>query len=1472
MNERPRKKRGRPPKVKTQENLDREQKLRNAKNQRILDRVMKKMINDVEKEEKRHKKEETKKRKNLNLAETKAFAKLSKITPSLLFDSPNVRSKNSNNASQKKRKVDTKQTPTSKQQQISYNAPPKRPRDQGGAAGTSRGVVRSNKNIEKNVKNLVKRYKTFHLRSIRDEIPSSIFTRLQNKLKRKSNGVYFRSVDHLLKKPKLLKEIGTILGYTKDAALTDGDKMVIVALMKGTPLNKALKLKPSRGRPSSRKAAGKMSKTPLAELSKMEHKSLVQEATEINLNTAFLKNVPHNDVHKDILPYLIFRHHRGKPVTNMEALRKHARDDLFLKLAPKVGYGKTKYADRLVGSERDIIAHMMITGITREDAIRNVGSRPTKKGWVFPSYNGKSVQVKRDLVDRMKERLPRLSDEQIAAKIAANKIHSRQHGKRDGAYFNFSKNKFMNSNGTQFEGEDFANIYHQIAKNKIRANTSNSNSNKSNSNNTNSNNTNSNRLHLFEQEFHPTIYDNVLSRLKITQTLRTAAELYGERMIVEKNLLQKAFAASVPAGNFNMNRAKKAITMALGIGGPLEGKPMFMGSVGKPIQKGGRVILSPLEQMQREDDGCSDSKKWPGGMGYSLSAHQGVVQGVCSLRAKGMITTPGFLAFHSVGAGKTVMSLGCIVAFWNDESKCILPAAARSNSKSNDLNKFAYESILYFPWFKSDLVGKRVVGGKTYDFLEFPFATGSEVALQQLRTRLRYGHAVKGHPGAHLLDDDHLLNTYTTTMNMINTKHAKSKGGLQNYVFICDEMQLLFNPPSSELGFREQYKQFENLLHTRNPKNTFAIGLTATPGENEADIVRMYACLLCDKKLKNMAQIPDGLVSSAYVSGDTNFFPRVKIVKNCAHLPQIHDGSNENENEVETTKNPYKLYTISYLTILSTYPDLHAVAGSLLQKLGKVARKPSSSKRIMNQTNANALRKSGVFRRRFLQRARQISEYITVSRSMASKINKVHGSALNNNEPDELNDENLFDTLKTHILDKRSNVVFARTQEWSSRASDTKNDKCILLSPKIIGLVNALTDPRNSGTHFVFGNDGNTLKLMAHILRTRHGWQMYKSNHGTTASTVPRFGFLNKPSITKTRFLDQNAVVNGNVTSRSFSQPDIIRSIDIKNLGKAIEDDRNRDGGVCKVIFASLDSYKGTNTKNLRHIHCVSALPMWTDLLQLVGRGTRFKGHCGVEKKNRDVKIHTWRLEPPQNLPVNHNEEIAFPDDFIYKTAFERYSKGFAKVLATLKQKSIDKEIYGHRFNALADLEKDLVTQCERGALVAVKDHRLVNFNTRKNEMNKFQRRHEQKLEKKLERQRMQNAAGDGPRQKSAKLPNIAKLNENALDAIIAERKINKNFIKNASKNHALILKRFLITKHARGKPVVGVDGIKPQALLEVAKVSGIVQNGATKLTSAEQEIVRHMIRGKTRENAIRHRDAQKKKPGRKKKSNSATG
>ena len=217
MNERPRKKRGRPPKVKTQENLDREQKLRNAKNQRILDRVMKKMINDVEKEEKRHKKEETKKRKNLNLAETKAFAKLSKITPSLLFDSPNVRSKNSNNASQKKRKVDTKQTPnasqkkrkvdtkqtpTSKQQQISYNAPPKRPRDQGGAAGTSRGVVRSNKNIKKKhkknaedppwLKNLVKRYKTFRLQSIGDEIPSTIFNRLQHKLKRKSNGVYSR--------------------------------------------------------------------------------------------------------------------------------------------------------------------------------------------------------------------------------------------------------------------------------------------------------------------------------------------------------------------------------------------------------------------------------------------------------------------------------------------------------------------------------------------------------------------------------------------------------------------------------------------------------------------------------------------------------------------------------------------------------------------------------------------------------------------------------------------------------------------------------------------------------------------------------------------------------------------------------------------------------------------------------------------------------------------------------------------------------------------------------------------------------------------------------------------------------------------------------------------------------------------------------------------------------------------------------
>jgi len=385
-----------------------------------------------------------------------------------------------------------------------------------------------------------------------------------------------------------------------------------------------------------------------------------------------------------------------------------------------------------------------------------------------------------------------------------------------------------------------------------------------------------------------------------------------------------------------------------------------------------------------------------------------------------------------------------------------------------------------------------------------------------------------------------------------------------------------------------------------------------------------------------------------------------------------------------------------------------------------------------------ALLKNGNMKRlddQLLKHARALSEYIQLRQSSAQQmatnniqmgtVEKKKNANNNNNQNLEeyaWNDSSsLFAQMKSHVFDPRGNVVYARTTRgeggWSASERSSKRatkagvshmDSIFVLSPKTVGVLNSILDPTNRGVHFVYGRNWATLRLMAHILQTRHGWSLYTARDGTTPSKTPRFGFVNDlPDSNKTRFLDPRLADRRakDFPAAAFASPMVTRvSAGGKRLKSsaflldAIENDANKYGTICKVVFATKDSYKGVNTKNLRHIHCITALPRWTDLLQLVGRGTRFKGHCGLPRKDRNVTVHTWRLEPPRGMVVSSAaHRILFPDDYIYDWSYAQYQRGFGTVIETLKSKSIDATLFGANFDKLNVLHRGLQERCDRG-------------------------------------------------------------------------------------------------------------------------------------------------------------------------------
>lgn len=420
------------------------------------------------------------------------------------------------------------------------------------------------------------------------------------------------------------------------------------------------------------------------------------------------------------------------------------------------------------------------------------------------------------------------------------------------------------------------------------------------------------------------------------------------------------------------------------------------------------------------------------GKNSSMQPHQIVVYAMAALRGLDAIRTPGLLALHSTGAGKTLIGLSALVAFWNktvpgtDKRVPIFMVSTKGNQEGNSLMKLARLGMVFFDKFADVHTGDRpfdlsaseegrilVADAKARG--SFP-ADDSEcqrhVALK-IRKRLMMGlnTIVRSNSmrdlGKKSRDD---LYTFTKLANDWPTLIKSQAGLVEHAVFIIDEIQFLLKPPPNEQIMEAKYRSLRRvLINQRDPKTTWVLGMTATPGETQEDAREIMSAVAADPEFRLEKNRMMGLVSFANLNGDFSHFPQLDVHMEC--LPVFSE---------------------------SRY-------GLLYQQRVKAAY--AAMEKDQNKS-------------KFYVRIREFGNFLEVPADELVDEDETNADSVNSEEDD------IPQKYSVHTRDGRGNFV-------------------ILPSPKLVRLVENIK--RLRGKHYVFTSSPRTLLLIAALLEKHAG-------------------------------------------------------------------------------------------------------------------------------------------------------------------------------------------------------------------------------------------------------------------------------------------------------------------------------------------------------------------------------------------------
>ena len=131
-----------------------------------------------------------------------------------------------------------------------------------------------------------------------------------------------------------------------------------------------------------------------------------------------------------------------------------------------------------------------------------------------------------------------------------------------------------------------------------------------------------------------------------------------------------------------------------------------------------------------------------------------------------------------------------------------------------------------------------------------------------------------------------------------------------------------------------------------------------------------------------------------------------------------------------------------------------------------------------------------------------------------------------------------------------------------------------------------------------------------------------------------------------------------------------ISVIETGNLLNIINNENNMNGEEVKVIIGTRTTGEGLDFKRIRQVHILEPWFNLSRLDQIIGRSSRFCSHADLPKKDQNVEIFMYAVEPPDSAGKK-NIETETIDTRIYRLA-EVKDRKIKKVEYILKQAAVD--------------------------------------------------------------------------------------------------------------------------------------------------------------------------------------------------------
>lgn len=676
-----------------------------------------------------------------------------------------------------------------------------------------------------------------------------------------------------------------------------------------------------------------------------------------------------------------------------------------------------------------------------------------------------------------------------------------------------------------------------------------------------------------------------------------------------------------------------------------------------------------------------------------IMPHQAVVHAIAHLRATNAISTPGLLAFHSTGSGKTLESLAVMIQFWHTPY-AIFSCSTRSNQSGNDLLALAKLARRHFPYahpgFSDTLqlayetLAERLVAGYKSiidgeaNFKKWLARAGLNAdPAKRLEKYRAVVTAMQTHGDPKVIAagrtyESRLLATYTTLINdvakynfrgieRVSIGDRRVTGVLRNAVFILDEVQFLVGATAStEQGYVNEYRTMKNLLtNHRDPKTTWVFAATATPGTNFAqfkdvlNIVQgksLFSGLSVRELHTNAAA--RSLISYVNMAGNRAQFAAHHLVVECVDI----------WSSPRFARRYYK-----YVLELDHIPD--AVRKKIRDHFAKHDANRferdlggyTVSRRVKNKGTGNVVLKH--------------NKRIAVRKIKRNRLE--YDGADPNSRPEKfykhLRRAAMFlATGSTKGLEPRDvrNVHEPFSQTVVSVGKITANGRIgiftrsMVVGPKIVKLLQRIREYPTS-VHYVYVTDPDSVKLIAYLLVRDLKMSLYTRN--TTPSRAGTFGFVNERKSTDTR--DK---------FRAFTT---WTADDVRRVITDASSKQNITGKVVRVLLATNDAFKGVDVGNIRHLHLLDPMVDFQQFVQFIGRGPRFCSHKHAPMTSRKVVTHVYRIQSSK-WPT---DPIVFADHVVWERAWGQYQKEWGAVIKVIEDIAVDAPLFKPTFNAAAN-------------------------------------------------------------------------------------------------------------------------------------------------------------------------------------------